>query len=1699
MNVEVVNLQLPGYEIGPILYQSHGRIVYRARRIADGAVVAVVTLDAVYPDRKQVVGIRRDGAIAQHLAEVEGVRKVYAVLPHGNGNLALVGELFESSLKSHLASKGGNGLPLAEVLDIAQRLVRTLGGIHAHDIVHKSLNSGCVLFDPVSGATALAGFGIASELDQERQAMQMSRRIEGPLPYISPEQTGRMNRDLDYRSDYYSLGVLLYELLTGKRPFQTDNLLEWVHSHISRLPTPPHEISPAVPEAVSAIILKLLAKNPDERYQSTDGLMHDLVRCTDMLTTGQEIKPFELGEKDVAQKFLVPQRLYGRDHEIEELFRLFEEAEAGSTELCLVHGHSGVGKSALVNELDRPLVHERGFLVQGKFEQFQHGEVYTALAAAFRGLVHQLLAQSEERLAGWRHALNEVLAPNANLVVDLVPELELIIGQQPEVAELPPAEARNRLHIVLTAFLRVFAGEGHPVVLFLDDLQWSDIPTLELLRRLVTSRELSHLLLIGAYRSNEVGVGHPLRLLLDDLQAQKNIHQLPLGPLEQDSVTHLVADALCREQDEACPLSDMLYDKAQGNPFFTNELLRQLHKEEALTPDPDSGRWNWDLDAARLTRVSSDVVEFMVDNLRRLEPATQKALQLAACIGGTFDLQTLSAIYERSSAETAKALLPALKQQAVLPLHADYRLVGGDDDLLELNPTYRFQHDRVQQAAYALIDLQQLSEVHLSVGRLMLQHAGDTVPDGLLIDIVGHLNEGRTLIESADELLHLAKLNLRAGVRARHSAAYEVALKYLHVTPELLPDDPWRETHALMQELAVETQQCAYLTGRTEEAERWIEVMLEQAHSDLERSDILVTRTRQYATLGRMEESILSAIQGLAHLGVTITDRPGEAEIAEERRRVEENLGKRRIADLVSAPSVEDAATLTAMRLLMEIFPAAFLSGSGNLFPYLVLKAVNLSLRHGNCPESAFAYTAYGMLLCGELDEPEVGYQYGKVGLAINERLDDLALRARVIYVYAMFVHHWSNHWSTLTPLFRKGIEAGYQSGDLLYLAYSAQDCVIWDPTLDLETAHRLHAENLEIVRECAYQDSLDSGTLFLQLQRNLLGLTDSPYTLSDDNFNEEQCLAGMHQRQFMTGIANYHIYSAEICLLYGDYGKALEHVRAQDALIKSAMSLPQLVRFYIVAFLTLVTHYPEMNEDDQAVTRERLELDLARMTRWADNCEENFRHLQYLMEAELERLDGAREAALTRFDAAIDAAQKSGFLHDEATACERAAGHLLALGRRRAAEGYLRSAHHLYDRWGAQRKVMLMEQEYPVLRELATYVKESAVARVAGDLDLASVMKASRVISGEIVLDRLLHITIDIVLENAGGQWGCLVVKRDGALAVEAKVVSSGSIGCSDEVPRRSWVADLQGGEVALPVTLICHVLRSGEAVVLQDAAHEGAFSSDPYVLKCRPTSVLCIPLRRERFEGALYIENNLASGVFTEERVEVIQLLAAQALVAIENARLYEQVQDYSRTLEEKVAERTARLEYLNKELQDLADCDGLTGVANRRRGDTYLAEVWMRLRREKQPLSTIMLDVDHFKLFNDNYGHQGGDSCLVAIASALQDQLLRSEDMIARYGGEEFMIILPNTDNDGALILAERLRLTVEELAIAHEYSSTASVVTISLGVATTLPESKEGAEALLGEADSALYNCKLSGRNKVHSAPAEKSAGGDPSTS
>ncbi|WP_374404583.1 AAA family ATPase [Niveibacterium sp.] len=1492
--------ELSGYQIGAALHQSRVRSVFEAIRLEDNAPLIIKTLSAEYPGKQSVAELLREFQVTLRLQPVEGVIRVHGLEPHGNGNLAVVFERFGHPLAHRIASQRGADVPLDLFFDVAIRVAETIGHVHEFDVVHKNIQPHSILLND-AGAIRLIDFGIWSELSRERPNYAHSRRIEGVLPYISPEQTGRMNRDLDYRSDFYSLGVTLYELLTGTLPFQASSTLEWVHAHISAAPRSPSDVRRGIPDAVSAIVLKLLAKNAEDRYQSSYGLIADLQRCQRALSQTGSVPSFALGERDVSRKFQIPQKLYGREPELATLLALFEHVATGATEFCMVSGYSGIGKSALVNEIAKPLVRRNGYLIQGKFDQFHRSTPYSAVGLALRSLVPQLLAEPEARTAALRERILAAVAPNARLLTDLMPELERIIGPQPAVPELPPTEAQNRFQIALLNFIRAITAE-QPLVIFLDDLQFSDASSLNLIRWLASARELTRLLFIGAYRSNEVDVGHPLRLALNEVEESRTIHELPLRPLEQASVEQLVADTLGCAPADSAPLAALLHDKAQGNPFFLTEMLRTLEQSRAIRFAPEIGRWRWDMAAVQQSGLSGNVVDLVVANLRKLAPDTQRVLQLAACIGSRFDLRTLAVIHQRSMDATSAALMPALKRHMVIPLQDDYRLFGAAgageipaDDAAALNPVYRFQHDRVQQAAYALIDEDQKQAVHLSVGRLILQHADADEREARLIDIADHLNEGRRLIDDPAERLTLARLNLAAGIKAQRSSAYESALEYLRIGQSLLPQDAWDSEYELAKALATELQQCAYLTARYDEAEAGIEQLLARARTALEKADILSMRTRQYATTGKMTESIRAAIMGLSLLGMRITDNPDRAAIQREKAAVKRNLGGRPIASLIDAPPLTDPAKKVAIRLLMEIFPAAFLSGSGNLFPFLVLKSVNISLQSGNSPEAAFTYAAYGMLLCGVLDDPATGYAYGQLAVAMNDRFDDITLKSRVLYVYTMFVHHWSQHWSSMTSWFRRGIESGYQSGDLLYLAYSAQDCIIWDPKLDLETAEQEHADFLTIVRDCAYHDSLDSGTLFLQMQRNFLGRTEALCSMNDPGFDEQRCLQGMLQRRFMTGVANYHIYKAEICSLYGEYAEALKHVRAQDKLMASAMSLPQLVRFQIAAFITLSSLFPQMDEAEQAETRKRLNADLRRMRRWAAHCPDNFLHLQRLMEAELARLDGHNELALKRYEQAADAAHASGFRRDEAMANERAARHLLATNRRKAAEGYLSAARHLYERWGAHRKAAHLESEFPQLRgwqsapapqpDTGTPPADSSEeSPETGALDIASVMKASQAISGEIVLERLLSTTMRIMLENAGGQRGCFVVRHDGQLVMEgACEAGNGEVQAAQPI-------NAADAALPLPMSIVYQVMHTQQPVVLADASAPGHFARDPYLLAHKPRSVLCVPLLRQgKFEGVIYMENRLAAGVFTEDRIEILKLLAAQASISMENARLY------------------------------------------------------------------------------------------------------------------------------------------------------------------------------------------------------------------
>jgi predicted ATPase/class 3 adenylate cyclase/tRNA A-37 threonylcarbamoyl transferase component Bud32 len=1501
---------IPGYLVKEKICESTQHILYQAVGEIDNKEVVIKTLTDKYPKKEDLASIRREYQIISKL-QFEGMIQVYSLIPYGHGNLGIVMEQFGISLSKYLANFENRILPLNQFFSIAIPLVKILGSLHEKRIIHKDISPANILIEPDTQELRIIDFSSSSELSREHQDITLSKRIEGSLPYMSPEQTGRMNRDIDYRADYYSLGISFYQMLTGQLPFIANDALEWVHCHISRQATPPNKVKKTIPKVLSDIITKLISKNAEDRYQSSHGLTVDLEKCRDEIRKGFHDFKFELAQADVSRQFQIPQKLYGREKELEKLELYFENASQGSVEFCLVSGYSGVGKSVLVHELGRSIVNKRGYLIHGKFEQFKQNISYVAFANAFRNLILLLLGEPKKSLDRWSEELSIALGTNAQLIIDLVPELELIIGKQPPVQELTPAEAQNRFLLLFLNFVKVFADENHPLVIFMDDLQWSDIPTLNLIHRLVTTQELRHMLIIGAYRDNAVDATHPLSLTLGEIQSKRVVENLHLDPLHLDAVTQITMDSLLCDEPRAKQLSQVIFEKTGGNPFFSIELLKNLYDREVIYFNPDEGKWNWDIKLAKNVEDSDNVIDFLVASQSRLSKSTQQVLQLAACIGATFDLKTLSIIRESTMEKTAEELNEALRANMVIPLSDSYKFVGLDapgkiellsgnegENSIQLNPTYRFQHDRVQQAAYSMIDPDKTQAVHLSIGRLILNHTNGNQLDEVLMDVVGHLNKGRTLIRDLEERKEFVRLNLKAGIKAKQSSAYESALNYLETGYKMLDDDAWQNDYKLIWELSEEIQHCSYLTSDRNNADHWTETMLEHAKTSIEKGLVLSARTRQYATIGKMRESIQSAREGLSFLGFEFVRVPNAENVAEEVRLVSENLKGREIADLINMPNLDDPKAKIASQLLMETFPAAFLSGSGEMFPYLVLKSVNIALCYGNSPETAFAYAAYGMLLCGLFDDTAKGYEYGKLSVNIIEKFEEVALKSRIIYVYAMFIHHWSNHWTSMTPWFRKGIEAGYQSGDLLYLAYSAQDCIIWDPQLDLETASKEQRKLLKIVKECEYQDSYDSGTLFLQMQLNFQGLTKSKYSLTDDDFDENECVKGMSNRHFMTGIANYHIYKAEIHFLYNDAAGALYHVSEQEKLMSSVMSLPQQVRFHIISFLVYSTLIRGLNQEDQDPILQKMHERLARITKWAKQCQENFEHLRLLMEAELATFSGRIAEALSYYEQSVNMAKKNAFIRDEAMANEMAAKCLLQVELPKAAEGYLQASRYLYYRWGAYRKVEEMNNSYIALSGSTTNViypllnpnnieKDSGGTTVlnSDSLDMNSVFRASQTISGELVLEKLFKATLQILLENAGAQKGYLVEHKEGQIVILARN--------HDGIPEPMEINSIQNssGVPLLPISMVNTALRTNEAIVLDNASKINSFSSDPYIIREKPLSVMCVPLPlHDQWKAAVYLENNLTHSVFTQERVKIIKLLAGQAAISIANARIYE-----------------------------------------------------------------------------------------------------------------------------------------------------------------------------------------------------------------
>jgi PAS domain S-box-containing protein len=1463
-NEDASMTELSAYALEPIR-EGPDFTLYRGRQQGSPSRVLAVALASEHPSPRVLRELEHEYSLAAEL-DSAWAAKPLALTRHEGRTILILMDPGGDPLD--LVLQRSQLLDLTSVLRIAIGLATALGQVHRRGLIHKDVKPGNVLVDD-AGNVWLTGFAIASRLPHEHEAPVPPEIIAGTLAYMAPEQTGRMNRSMDTRTDLYSLGVTLYQMLTGTLPFTASDPLEWIHCHIARRPAPPGDLV-ALPESVSSVTMKLLAKNAEERYQTAEGLEADLRRCLTEWDSLHRIDPFPLGANDSSDRLLIPEKLYGREREIETLLTAFNRVVArGTPEVVLVSGYSGVGKSSVVNELHKALVPPHGLFAAGKFDQYKRDIPYTTLAQAFQALVRQILVKSEAELDQWRNALREAVEPNGQLIVNLIPELEFIIGRQPPVPDLPAQDAQNRFQMVFRRFLGVFSRPEHPLALFLDDLQWLDTATLDFLEHLVTHSDVRHLLLIGAYRDNEVGTSHPLLGTLEAIrQAGVGVQDIFLTSLGIGDVGRLLADALRCAPERTLPLAQLVHEKTGGNPFFGIQFLTALADERLLAFDPVARVWQWDMDRIHARNYTDNVVDLVAAKLKRFSATTQEALKQLACLGNVVGISTLALVHGETEVEVDAALGEAVR--AGLVFHQE--------------SAYKFLHDRIQQAAYSLIPEKHRAGLHLRIGRSLLASMTANQLDEQLFDVANQLKRGAVLLKDRDEKAQVAAIDLRAGRKAKASAAYASARAYFSVGMALLDENDWRGQYELAFGLWLERAEAEFLTGNFERAEHLIQDLLPRGVSKVDQAAVYQLKVLLHTVKSGNLQAVDSALTCLRLFGIDMPAHPTLEQVRLEYQMVWRNLDGRAIENLIDLPLVTDPELQAATDMLSALLPPAYFTDF-NLYGLLVCRIVNLSLEYGTNGASANAYAFFGAVLGPVFHRYREGFCFTKLAFDLVEKHGFPAYRAKIHFAMGM-ITFWMQPISTAIDFMRATFRHAIETGDLTYACYSlcqsGHGFLLQSDRLD--AVWQESEKSLDFTRKASFNDMADA---ILSQQRFIVamqGRTATFSTFSDAEFDEATFEAQLMQDRTPTTVCFYWILKLKARYLSGDYAEALAAAGKATPLLPAATAQLQVLDYYCYTALAVAASYESASADQEQEWRPLLSAHQEQLREWAENYPPTFADKYMLVSAEIARLERRDSDAMRLYEQAIHQARETGFIQIEALAHELAARFCAARGMETAAHAYLHHARNCYDRWGALGKVKQLDALYPRLHdEHASASAAVTIGTPVGQLDVATVVKASQALSSEILLPKLIERLMRIVVEHAGAERGLLILLREDELRIEAEA-TTGQGGARVQVRQK----DITPSD--LPQSALQYVIRTRERVLLDDASAGNLYSEDEYVRQRRPRSILCLPIvKQTKLVGAFYLENNLTPGAFTSDRIAVLELLASQAAISLENASLY------------------------------------------------------------------------------------------------------------------------------------------------------------------------------------------------------------------
>jgi predicted ATPase/signal transduction histidine kinase len=1509
---------LKGYSISEKVFQNQTTAVFRGTRESDKAPIIAKVLLAEYPKPKELARFRHQYDLIKDL-DVVGIVKIYSLEKLGN-TLAIIMDDFGGVA---LKSTNSRAMGLLEKLTIALNITKVLDNIHRQGILHNDFNPANVLINMATGEIKVIDFELASIFSHKSHQLKSPDNIEGTLAYISPERTGRMNRPVDYRSDYYSLGITIYELLSGERPFETNDHMEMVHMHMAVKPPALHVRDCLMPSAISLIVDKLMAKNAENRYQSAVGVIQDLDACIRAIATGKQLGEFIPGLHDASDKFNIPSKLYGREKELDVLNGVFDRVCSGRQGIMLVTGASGIGKSTLVNEIHKPIARQRGCFATGKFDQYRRNIPYSSFIQAFQDLLRQILTESDERITTWREQILSAVGSNGQVLMEVIPELRHIIGDQPDVTPLPPQESKNRFNYYFRNFVRVFAGTGQPLVLFLDDLQWADNPSLNLIELLASDSTCANLLIIGAYRENEVESSHPLMLAIDRLKnAGLEIESISLQNLSEETVCEITADALNCKPSEARPLASLIHKRTEGTPFFVNQLLKNLHDNRLVSYDYDSGRWVWDIVKIKQVSVSDNVVELMAGKIKKLPPRTQELLKLAACIGNQFALHDLSVVSSLSADAVADIVSPALKEDLIIPIGEDYKYLEymsfkeGSNSKDAFQILYGFLHDRIQQAAYGMLSEEEKTRIHLKVGEVFLNNTPADLLDEKIFIIANHFNRAVDLIDDEALRVRLASLNLRAAVKAKASIAYQPALEHIKMALNFLTGLEVNNRD-LSFRLLVERAECEYLNGNAGAAKELYGRAVKQSSNQEEKAEVFEAMIHFYSNIGDFRGAYDIGRKAVKMAGVTLQAGFVPPLFLMDLAKLKWKMRGKKTADLLNLPLCKDETHATAMRLIVALLKASY-----QIRPELcvanAVKAMNLSLDHGTIEDNAVAYLVFGgIFIGGVIGNHKAGYEFGNLALAMNSRFDNLKQRSEVNFVSGYFTNFWLEHARNTEEYYRTAYESGLQTGDFFHV--SCASCTLVESQfirgVPLSEVKKLGEDYLAFMKRIDSREAAGAITATIRAVLNLEGLTESPSSFGDAGFAEQEFVDRIKGFTSLHFTHFYFVNKMISLLLWGKHEEAMKTAGDSEGYLKYSLAMLHTAEHHFWHGLILCSVY-DLKKNGAHLKKAGAKL--KKLEKWAELNPANFKHKALLLKAEIKRRKGAGLAVSGLYTEAIQLADENGFLNVKALGNELAGRFYAANNINLSARDYLREACYCYQIWGAKGIAEKLEREFSQILSLVYGFQSDSTRKGSADIedstytrtgsttsgskehsgfDLESIMKSTQAISGEIRLASLLEKLMKVIIENAGAERGCFIRVDEDKLFLEAEgAINEKGMTRLEHVPLE---------EARVPISILKYVIRTRESVVLGDASSDLSFGKDPYFLSENQKSVLCAPIIHQGMvAGIVYLENNLASHIFNPNRLRVIQVIAGQVASAVNNAHLYAD-------MEQKVLERTASLQ--------------------------------------------------------------------------------------------------------------------------------------------------------------------------------------------